>query len=161
MSTDAIVLLKEDHKRLRRLFREFEENAGSGIVERILESLIAHIYLETACMYPTVRRLLPDLEYEIQELSERNRATNLLCAELVVMHPSDIHYAPKAALLVEAVSRHIDELETSWFPKVREGIGRKKMQEIGSWLIQLREKAPRKPASLAGRGFVMTQAATN
>lgn len=148
MSTDAIVLLKEDHKRLRGLFLEFEENASGSIVERILESLIVHLYLETACMYPTVRRLLPDLEYDVQELFERHRATDLLCAELAVMTPADTHFEAKASLLVETVSRHIDETETSWFPKVREGIGRKKMQEIGSWLIQLREKARKTRRSL-------------
>ena len=29
MSTDAIVMLKDDHKEIRRLFRDFE-NAGEG-----------------------------------------------------------------------------------------------------------------------------------
>ena len=52
MSTDAIVILKEDHKRIKKLFREFQ-NAGEGaeaakgrIVKRIIEELTVHTYLE-------------------------------------------------------------------------------------------------------------------
>lgn len=52
MSTDAIVMLKEDHVRIKRLFRKFEQ-AGEGakkqkaeIVVRILTELTVHTYLE-------------------------------------------------------------------------------------------------------------------
>ncbi|MGZ4686209.1 hypothetical protein [Oryzihumus sp.] len=56
MSTDAIVLLKDDHKEVRRLFRDFEEagdnaNVRKGqIVRKIIELLTVHTYLETEVM---------------------------------------------------------------------------------------------------------------
>jgi hypothetical protein len=48
MSTDAIVLLKNDHKQIRRLFKEFQragENARERkgeLVDQILEALTVH-----------------------------------------------------------------------------------------------------------------------
>jgi len=32
-----------------------------------------------------------------------------------------------------------------WFPKVREGLGRKQLQEMGARMEQLRSSAPRRP----------------
>ncbi len=68
MSTDAIVLLKEDHKGIRKLFRDFQ-NAGekaivqkTTIVEKIIEALTVHTYIENECMYPAIRELLPGIE---------------------------------------------------------------------------------------------------
>ena len=67
MSNDAIVLLKEDHKAIRGLFRKFQqtdEDASTRqgqIVDSILEALTVHTYLENEVMYPRVRELLPDL----------------------------------------------------------------------------------------------------
>ena len=51
MSTDAIVLLKNDHKDIRKAFTDFEnagENAHAAkgkIVDRIIELLTVHTYI--------------------------------------------------------------------------------------------------------------------
>ncbi|MBW8729604.1 MAG: hemerythrin domain-containing protein, partial [Terrabacter sp.] len=37
------------------------------------------------------------------------------------------------------------EEEQDWFPKVRQGLGRKQLQELGEELISARKKAPRRP----------------
>ncbi len=41
---------------------------------------------------------------------------------------------------------HIEEEEDEWFPKVREGLSRKVLQEIGAEMEAKRKKAPRKPS---------------
>jgi hemerythrin-like domain-containing protein len=52
----------------------------------------------------------------------------------------------KATVLIENVTHHIEEEEDDWFPKVRAGLGRKQLQEIGAKLEQTRKKAPRTPS---------------
>lgn len=57
MSTDAIVLLKADHKEVARLFTEFEKKATTparkrAIVGKVLEALTVHTYLENEVLYP-------------------------------------------------------------------------------------------------------------
>ena len=48
-------------------------------------------------------------------------------------------------MLIENVTHHIEEEEQDWFPKVRAGLGRKQLQELGAKLEQARNKAPRSP----------------
>ncbi|MEO3745682.1 hemerythrin domain-containing protein [Plantactinospora sp. B5E13] len=152
MSTDAIVLLKEDHKEIRKLFKEFQdagENATKRkgeLVEQILEALTVHTYIENECMYPATRELLPDLEDDVLESYEEHHVADLLCAELAAMSPDDERFDAKVTVLIENVTHHIEEEEDEWFPKVREGLGRRKLQEIGERMIELRKDAPRKPS---------------
>jgi hemerythrin superfamily protein len=152
MSTDAIVLLKEDHKEVRRLFKQFQE-AGEGaktrkgkIVEQILEALTVHTYIENEVMYPEVRRLLPDLEDDVLESYEEHHVADVLCLELAAMSPDDERFEAKTTVLIENVTHHIEEEEQDWFPKVRAGLGRKQLQELGGRMLEVRKKAPRKPS---------------
>ncbi|GAA2710923.1 hemerythrin domain-containing protein [Micromonospora olivasterospora] len=152
MSTDAIVLLKEDHKEIRRLFKAFQaaEEGPAGerrkLVGQILEALTVHTYLENEVMYPEVRRLLPDLEDDILESYEEHHVADVLCAELAAMDAEDEHFTAKTTVLIENVLHHVEEEEQEWFPKVRDALGRKELQEIGERMIALREKAPRSPS---------------
>jgi hypothetical protein len=48
-------------------------------------------------------------------------------------------------VLMENVTHHIDEEEEEWFPKVREGLGRNQLQELGARMLEVRPKAPTRP----------------
>ena len=152
MSTDAIVLLKNDHKEIRRLFKQFQgagENAvqrKGKIVKEIIEALTVHTYIENEVMYPEVRKLLPDLEDDVLESYEEHHVADVLCAELHAMEPDDEHFVAKTTVLIENVTHHVEEEEQDWFPKVRDGLSRKQLQDIGARMIELRGKAPRTPA---------------
>jgi hemerythrin superfamily protein len=150
MSTDAIVMLKADHKEVRKMFREFEGASGkqakNRIVKRILEALTVHTYLENEVMYPEVRKLLPDLEDDVLESYEEHHVADVLCMELATMDADDERFEAKTTVLMENVGHHMDEEEQEWFPKVREGLGRKQLQDLGARMLELRKKAPTKPS---------------
>lgn len=152
MSTDAIVLLREDHKEIKRVFREFEaagENAAvtkERLVRRMIELLTVHTYLENECMYPRVRALVPEVKSDILESFEEHHVADVLCMELMTMSAADERFEAKTTVLIENVEHHIDEEEESWFPTVRESLGRKALQEIGADMIAMRPQAPRHPA---------------
>lgn len=152
MSTDAIVILKDDHKEIKKLFRQFEEagegaeKTKDGLVKQIIEKLTVHTYLENEVMYPRVREELPDLEDDILESYEEHHVADILCAELYAMDATDERFDAKATVLMENVTHHIDEEEKDWFPKVREGLSRARLQEIGAKMLELRDDAPRTPA---------------
>ncbi|MFI5907935.1 hemerythrin domain-containing protein [Dactylosporangium sp. NPDC051541] len=155
MSTDAIVLLKDDHKNVKRLFKEFqaaEEGPAARkaeIVEQILKELTVHTYIENEVMYPEVRKLLPDLEDDVLESYEEHHVADVLCFELATMDADDEHFDAKVTVLIENVTHHIEEEEQEWFPKVREGLGRNQLQEIGARMLELKPKAPTKPTQPA------------
>jgi hemerythrin-like domain-containing protein len=151
MSSDAIVLLKADHKEIRRVFREFQAAGDRAarkkgrLAERMIELLTVHTYIENEVMYPEVRRLLPDLDDDVLESYEEHHVADVLGMELAAMKPDNEHFDAKATVLIENVTHHIEEEEQDWFPKVRAGLGRKQLQELGARLEEARQKAPRKP----------------
>ena len=151
MPTDAIVYLKDQHKVVKRLFKEFQSAGDDAtetkgrIVEQILENLTVHTYLENEVMYPEVRKLMPDLEDDILESYEEHHVADVLCMELATMSPGEEHFDAKTKVLIENVTHHIEEEEKEWFPEVRKGLGRKQLQEIGERMVEMEPKAPRKP----------------
>jgi hemerythrin-like domain-containing protein len=152
MSTDAIVLLKDEHKLIRKAFRDFEkagENAHKTkgqLVDRIIELLTVHTYIENEVMYPQVRKLLPEVEDDVLESYEEHHVADVLVIELSMMKPTDERFTAKTTVLIENVDHHIDEEEKEWFPKVRAGLGRKQLQDLGAEMIEARKKAPKRPS---------------
>lgn len=152
MSNDAIVLLKEDHKEILKAFTAFER-AGDGaaqekqrLVDRIIELLTVHTYIENEVMYPRVRELVPEVEDDVLESFEEHHVADVLVMELAGMTPDDERFTAKTTVLIENVRHHIEEEEDEWFPKVREALGRKVLQEIGEAMQEAREKAPTRPS---------------
>ena len=152
MSTDAIVLLKADHKDIKAVFRKFEQagddaaKAKGDLVSKMIELLTVHTYLENEIMYPEVRRLLPDLEDDVLESFEEHHVADVLVSELSAMNPGAERFDAKAMVLIENVTHHIDEEEQEWFPKVREGLGRKQLADLGARMVESKKSAPRSPS---------------
>ncbi len=149
MSTDAITVLKEDHRELGRLFAEFEKKSTTAkrkgeIVRQVIRELTVHTFIEDTVFYPAVRELLPDLEDDILESYEEHHVVDVLSLELQGMASDEERFEPKFKVLLESVRHHIEEEETGWFPQVREALGRKELSEIGARMIAERENAPAK-----------------
>ncbi len=152
MSTDAIVLLKNDHKEILRTFKAFEQLGPDAhvrkgqLVDTMIELLTVHTYLENEVMYPRVRELLPELEDDVLESYEEHHVADLLVMELVGMKPDAERFTAKTTVLIENVRHHIEEEEQDWFPQVRDGLGRSVLQEIGQEMLDAKKSAPRKPS---------------
>src|SRR6195952_6145449 len=141
MPTDAIVLLKDEHKLIKKAFRDFEKAGEKAyaekgkVVKRIIELLTVHTYIENEVMYPRVRELLPEVEDDVLESYEEHHVADVLVVELSMMKPDDERFTAKTTVLIENVRHHIEEEEQDWFPKVREGLGRKGLQDLGADLL--------------------------
>jgi hemerythrin-like domain-containing protein len=152
MPTDAIVLLKNDHKEILKTFKEFEkagENAvkrKGQLVDKMIELLTVHTYIENEVMYPRVRELLPEVEDDVLESYEEHHVADVLVIELAAMKPDAERFVAKTTVLIENVRHHIEEEEQEWFPKVRQGLGRKTLQEIGAAMEEAKKKAPKRPS---------------
>jgi hypothetical protein len=126
MSTDAIAALKDDHRVMRQLFRDFKaagENATvtkGKLVKKIIEELTVHTFLENEFMYPEVRELMPELEDDILESYEEHHVVDVLCLAIRARRPNaaTLALSPTLRTVVEA------KLEERWFP-----------QQISAWLL--------------------------
>jgi len=105
-----------------------------------------HTYIENEVMYPRVRELLPDVEDDILESYEEHHVADVLVTELYAMKPQHERFVAKTTVLIENVRHHIEEEEQEWFPKVREGLGRNVLQDLGADMLKAKKRAPRKPS---------------
>ena len=120
---DAITLLKNDHKTVKKLFREFEQAHKKGaagrakLVKEIVEELTVHAAIEEAIFYPAVRSEVPDLEDDILESLEEHHGVKWTCLELTQMDPSDERFDAKVIVLSEHVNHHVKEEEERVVPQ--------------------------------------------
>lgn len=152
---DGIVLLKDDHKKVKRLFREFEKThktAGveqkRALVDKILHELTTHAFIEETIFYPAARAEVPDTDEHVLESVEEHHVVAWLCSELKDLDPGDETFDAKVSVLIENVEHHAKEEEEEWFPKVREALGRKRLTELGEQMAAAKPDAPADPLAL-------------
>ncbi len=152
MSTDAIVLLKQDHKEIRKVFRDFEAAGPNAtvrkgdLVAKMIELLTVHTYIENEVMYPrgpaTAARPRGRCSRVLRGTPRRRRAVHGAVRDAADAERFDA----KTTVLIENVTHHIEEEEDDWFPTVRAGLGRKQLSDLGARMLAAKDKAPRSPA---------------
>lgn len=148
---DAITLLKNDHKTVSALFKKFDklgdraEKSKREVVDKIIEELSIHAAIEEMHFYPAARECAPDTEDHVLESLEEHHIVKWVLSELVGMSPSDERFDAKVTVLKENVEHHVEEEEQDWFPKVREAMGRKALQELGAVMEKAKKTAPKRP----------------
>lgn len=152
---DGIVLLKEDHKTVKRLFREFEKThkdasatAKRTLVDQILHELTTHAFIEETIFYPAARAEVPDTDDHVLESVEEHHVMAWLCSELQHLNASDETFDAKVTVLIENTEHHIKEEEDEWFPQVRKALGRNRLNELGEQMQTAKSKAPSDPLAL-------------
>jgi hemerythrin superfamily protein len=149
---DAITSLREDHRRVEKLFKQFEKLAkGEGVkqkravVDELIRELATHAAIEEQVFYPEVRRQVDEAEDVVLEGLEEHHIVKWTLSELDGMTGDEDRFDAKVSVLIESVRHHVEEEEGEMFPKVREALGRKALQEMGETLEQARRTAPTKP----------------
>lgn len=146
---DANVLLREDHRKVKELFRKFEATedtqAKKAIADTAILELDIHARLEEEIFYPAVRKMSDDVEEIMNEAEEEHHVVEELMKELLQMKADDPMFTAKFTVMSENVEHHIDEEESEMLPKAAE-LGRGTMEELGS----LMEK--RKQELMSGAG---------
>lgn len=131
--TDAIILLKKDHDKVKQLFEDFKNAKDLRRKKRIAAEAILelklHAEVEEKIFYPSVRS---QVEADIMnEADEEHHVAKLLIAELDQMDGSEDHWEAKFTVLAENIRHHIEEEESEMMPQARalnidfETIGRK------------------------------------
>jgi hemerythrin superfamily protein len=153
---DGIVLLKDDHKTVNGLFREFEKTKESAtpvakrtLVDKIIKELTTHAYIEETIFYPAARASVPETTDHVLESVEEHHVVAWLLSELSTLDPADETFDAKVTVLIENVRHHVEEEETEWFPQVRKALGRKRLVELGEQMAAAKPEAPNDPLSLS------------
>jgi hemerythrin superfamily protein len=146
---DAITLLKQDHKTVEQLFKQFEKATQPAqqrsLARKVIEELSVHAAIEEMVFYPAVRDRVPTTEDMVLESLEEHHIVKWTLSELDDMKPDDERFKAKMTVLIESVRHHVKEEEQELFPDVRKAVGRKEMAELGDALEKAKKVAPTRP----------------
>ena len=123
-SPDALDLLKQDHAKVEKAFKDFEKmdredtEGCQNLIRVVCEDLKVHTTLEEEIVYPAVREAIDD-EDIMNEASVEHETAKMLIEQLENMQADDPNYYATFTVLGEYVRHHIEEEESEMFPQAR------------------------------------------
>lgn len=124
---EAMGMLMDDHKKVKKLFKDFEKLTSSDksnqrekaeLAKMICQELKVHAQLEEEIFYPAVREAIAADDIMDEAEVEHNCAKTLI-SQIESCEPSDDHYDAMVTVLGEYVNHHIAEEEGEMFPKIK------------------------------------------
>jgi len=111
--TDAIALLKADHRKVEQLFEEFGSARSSAskqkIANQICTELKIHTMIEEEIFYPAFRGLIED--DLMDEAYVEHDGAKVLINDIEAGSPEDDFYDAKVKVLSEEIKHHVHEEE--------------------------------------------------
>jgi hypothetical protein len=111
--TDAIALLKADHRKVEDLFEQFEKASGASrkqaIAEQICNELKIHTTVEEEIFYPAFKGKIEDKT--LSEAYVEHDGAKVLVNDIMAASPKDDFYDAKVTVLSEEVKHHVREEE--------------------------------------------------
>jgi hemerythrin superfamily protein len=111
--TDAITLLKADHRQVEEWFSQFEKAAKSRkqqLARQICEALTVHTTIEEEIFYPSFLEATEDKDMHHEAVVEHAGAKQLI-AEIQGMSAGDDYFDAKVTVLSEMIKHHVKEEE--------------------------------------------------
>jgi hemerythrin superfamily protein len=122
--TNALTLLRKDHKLVSDLFDDFEKKASRGdtakmkeIAEQVCAELTVHATVEEEIFYPAVREAFPQEEDTLDEAEVEHASAKQLIAEIQGGAKDDLFEA-RVTVLGEYIRHHVRE-EHAMFAKIQ------------------------------------------
>lgn len=143
--TDAIALLKADHRKVEDLFDKFEK-AKSGkqaIAETICTELKIHAMIEEEIFYPALDGKIE--EDTLDEAYVEHDGAKVLINDIMSGGPDDEYYDAKVKVLSEEIKHHVKEEEAR-----QEGMFAQ-ARDAGVDLIDLRDRMMTRKQELMAR----------
>jgi hemerythrin superfamily protein len=123
-SVEAIDMLKQDHDKVEKAFKEFEKidradtQTCRELVMSVCEDLKVHTTLEEEIFYPAVREAIEDDDI-MNEASVEHETAKMLIEQLENMPDDDPNFHATFTVLGEYVRHHIKEEEGEMFPAAK------------------------------------------
>jgi hemerythrin-like domain-containing protein len=141
---DAIALLKEDHKKVRKLLGELGETSAKApsrreeLLQTIERELKIHSKIEEEIFYPAFREAAEDQDDKklYYEAVEEHHVVDMVLGELKEAEPASETFAAKAKVLKDLLVHHAEEEETEMFPRARKLMSREELRELHERLAE-------------------------
>jgi hemerythrin HHE cation binding domain-containing protein len=112
--SDAIALLKADHREVKRWFGEFEktrsETRKRELAQKICMALKAHTIIEEEIFYPAFLEATEEKDIHHEAEVEHEGAKKLI-DEIEAAGPDDDYFDARISVLSEMINHHVNEEE--------------------------------------------------
>ena len=137
---DAITLLTEDHRKVKKLLGELAETTSraektrSELLMQIARELRAHTKIEEEIFYPAFKEAgekSEDDKMYFEALEEHRAAGELVLPDLENTNVTSDQFGGRAKVLKELVEHHADEEEKEMFPRAKKLLDATALAELG------------------------------
>lgn len=135
---DAIELLKQDHRAVEKLFKEFEaaeSDEQDDIAQRVCQMLTVHATIEEEILYPAAKEAFDEEDDDmVYEAEVEHGSAKELIAKIEAMTSADESFEATVKVLSEYIKHHVKEEEGEMFPALKKAD--LDLKEIGSQLME-------------------------
>ncbi|MCW1383352.1 hemerythrin domain-containing protein [Novosphingobium sp. KCTC 2891] len=110
--SDAIALLKADHRKVEELFSKYESASDAkkaDLAQQICTELKIHTIIEEEIFYPALKGKIEDETYT--EAYVEHDGAKVLINDIVASSPEDAFFDAKVKVLSEEIKHHVHEEE--------------------------------------------------
>jgi len=142
---DVIKLLKEDHKKVKKMLKELEatseREAGkrTKLFAEIERELKLHELVEEEIVYPAFREQ-SKLKDIVLEGYEEHHVVDLIMGEISAEPVTDETWAAKVKVMQENVEHHVEEEEEKMFPQARKLFEEEELERLGEQVEQRKRR---------------------
>jgi hemerythrin superfamily protein len=147
---DAITLLKNDHRKVEKIFSEIEKGNGNRekLFNELKNELDVHAQIEEQLFYPRVKEAKPTHEIVLESFEE-HKQVKMVLADLEKADKKTEHWLAGLKVLMEDVQHHVKEEETELFPKVKDKVlSKEQLEDLGT---RMEEMKMQQMAAIKGR----------
>ena len=137
---NVIDLIMQDHREVERLFDELRAHPEKrqGLVPVLTTLLVAHSRAEEAEVYPVAAEAggADDVEHS----QEEHLHADQLLEELAATDPESAAFDGALQKLVDAVTHHVEEEESTVLPGLRTRLSEERLGELGDAFARARKE---------------------
>ncbi len=155
MTTNAIELLKEDHRKVKKLLQELAETTTRAektrqqLLHKIEQELQVHTRLEEEIFYPAFKKAggAEFAQAYFEALEEHRTVEELVLPDLKNTDPTSEKFSGRAKVLKELVEHHAEEEESEMFKQAKKAMSSEVLQQLGEQMKRRKEELMRGQAA--------------
>ena len=151
---DALKLLKEDHRKVKKLLGELESTTERGVKTRqelfskVKMELVVHEAIEEEIFYPALKAHPKTKEITL-EAYEEHHVVDTVMAEIEGVAFDDERWGAKFAVMKENLEHHIEEEEGEMFKQAKQAFDPDELERLGESMAARKEELVKQQRSAA------------
>jgi hemerythrin superfamily protein len=148
---DATALLEKDHREVEGLFEKFQAATDAderrSTAEALVKALSIHSEIEKLYLYPLIKEQVEGGTGIVDRSLREHQAVEELLARIDdgLDKAGTKEFAGKVERLQKDVEEHVQEEETEIFPKLRDTVTKKLLEEVGKEMADAKGSVPTRP----------------